>query len=89
MKKKLEENGALGTRSFAELYRLLKQCEERMETLRRREPRNSRTYAAWIGENAACIARMEGIRGEIRRRKERAERAGISVFAFDRKVRIA
>lgn len=76
----------LTEKTFAELFLLQQQGQHRLETLRRREPREEAAYAVWIGRNAACIADLEKIYREIRSRKERADRAGVNVFAFDGKA---
>lgn len=78
----------LARKSFAELFWLQQEGQCRLNALRRKEPReeNRPDYTIWIGWNAACIADLEKIRKEIRSRKERADRAGVNVFAFDGKT---
>lgn len=76
-------------KSFVELFALQRETEHRLEKLRKHEPsarRKDAAYTAWIGSNVECIETLQNIRKEIRRRKERACHAGITVFSYDGKV---
>lgn len=69
--------------SFAELYALKRESEERLQALRRREAAASRKGAAayflWVGRNVECISNLQKVVDEISRRKERA----MTPFRFD------
>ena len=76
-------------KSFSELFALKHRTERQLDALRLWEPLfgwiGDAVYCAWVGRNVRCIENLEKVRREILRRKRRAKRAGVSVFAFDGK----
>lgn len=70
----------LENRSVTELYELKHRNEERLQTLRRKEPgeayKDSALYFMWVGRNVEYISRLEKLRGEIARRKGSAMLSG-------------
>lgn len=73
--------------SFAELFAMKREMEERLQSLSRREPaankRSRGAYAMWVGRNVECIDKLDKIRAEITRRKERAFCRGITGNWYD------